>query len=255
GQFFLVGVVGFQDVQRTGRADSRSRRHENGPFRIVQALQIVFRDDGIRLGVIGVIRRPLIVVGIPRQEQQQGSGGRTDENPFFLPFSAFLPRRQRPVFRIRGPRGDGDRTGLSACPTSRSWLHPRPVPADFFPAAGAPLQMLLVNGLLHRQAVTNVEVRQGTKVFIPQSHVPNPPCLAALCAGRSLFSFSIGPGKSFMNQRVYEKIHRSHSGESMPVTYEITDVWDEGFAPTTALQRVLPSTPVSPGTWYHVILE
>src|SRR5690606_12092644 len=102
-----------QDVQRTGRADSRSRRHENGPFRVVQTLQIVFGDDGICLGVIGVIRGPLLVVGISRQEQQQGSGGRTDENPFFRLSSAFTPRRQRPVFRVRGLRGGGDRAGLS----------------------------------------------------------------------------------------------------------------------------------------------
>jgi hypothetical protein len=45
------------------------------------------------------------------------------------------------------------------------------VPADFFPATGAPFKVFQINGLFHFQSVLDVEVRQGTQVFIPQSHL------------------------------------------------------------------------------------
>src|SRR5690606_39883621 len=73
-------------------------------------------EDGIRdFHVTGVqtcalpilVRCSLVVVGVSREQQQQGCSGGPDEDPFLLPFSAFLAGRERPVLRVGGPRGEG----------------------------------------------------------------------------------------------------------------------------------------------------
>src|SRR5690606_8953519 len=116
-------------------------------------------------------RCSLVVVGVSREQQQQGCSGGPDEDPFLLPFSAFLAGRERPVLRVGGPRGEGGHrwSGLSAFRLYQLFPRLRLVPTDLFLTAGAPLEVFQINGLLHFQSVPDVEVRQGTKMLILQS--------------------------------------------------------------------------------------